>query len=226
MDTSPEPTSTTFRGVLFDLDGVIIHSEPLHEEAMRIVFREMDLAVPDSRLREFKGTSERDTFALVAREYSDGRFQGPEIHAAKQEIFEKGLPSVSLIHGFRSYAERLQAEEIPTAVVTSATRHNCDLVLRLLDIAHLFAYTVSADEVTHAKPHPEPYITGALHLGLDPRDCLVIEDAERGAEAALAAGCKVAGLTTTLEAEDLRNAGCQWVAADYPTLLQEMKWPG
>lgn len=192
---------------------------------MRTVFREMELAVPENRFREFKGTSERDTFALVAREYSDGRFQGPEIHAAKQKLFEKGLPTVALIHGFREYAERLKARGIPCAVITSATRHNCDLVLEILKISDLFTHTVSADEVTHAKPHPEPYLTGASHLGLPPRECLVIEDAERGAESALAAGCQVAGLATTLGKEDLRNAGCTWVASDYPELTRIMKWP-
>jgi HAD superfamily hydrolase (TIGR01509 family) len=218
-------SSPSFRGVLFDLDGVIIHSEPLHEEAMRTVFRKMDLAVPESRYREFKGTSERDTFQLVAREYSNGRFQGPEIHAAKQEIYEKGLTGVSLIRGFREYAEKLRELEIPAAVVTSATRYNCNLVLTILGIGDLFTSTLSADEVTRAKPDPEPYITGAFHLGLDPRDCLVIEDAERGAESALAAGCQVAGLATTLDKEDLRKAGCLWTANDYPELVETMGWP-
>tara|TARA_R100000027_G_scaffold67755_1_gene68579 strand:- start:6247 stop:6915 length:669 start_codon:yes stop_codon:yes gene_type:complete len=213
------------KGVLFDLDGVIIHSEPLHDEAMRSVFRSMNLKVPEHRFREFKGTSERDTFSLVAREYSNGRFEGPEIQAAKQELYEKGLPEVPVIPGLHRYLDLLKSQSIPAVVVTSATRHNCDTVINTLGLTSYFVATISADDVTHAKPNPEPYRTGAKALDLSPRDCLVIEDAERGVEAAIAAGCPVAGLSTTLERADLVLAGCQWVAADYGELQQIMGWP-
>jgi HAD superfamily hydrolase (TIGR01509 family) len=221
----PSLDQDSIRGVLFDLDGVIIDSEPLHETAMRQVFRKMELAVPESRFREFKGTSERDTFALVAHEYAEGRFTGTEIHEAKQKIYEKGLPEVSLIGGFTDYVELLRAHDIPAVVVTSATRYNCDMVLRSHGIASFFVDTISADDITHAKPDPEPYRAGSERLGLSPRQCLVIEDSERGSESALAARCRLAGLTTTLSEADLRTAGCEWIAADFHSLLRTMKWP-
>lgn len=220
--TRPAPP---FDAVLFDLDGVVIDSEPLHEEAMRRTFRRLELAVPLERFREFKGTAERDTFALVAREYARGRFTGPEINEAKQTLYAAGLPDVPFVAGFPAYAELLREKGIPAALVTSATRANTGTVIDSRGLGDLFRAVVTAEDVERAKPDPEPYRTGARRLRLPPEKCLVIEDAERGIESARAAGCPVAGLATTLDPEDLRAAGCDWVAADFDRLRSVMGWP-
>jgi sugar-phosphatase len=70
---------------------------------------------------------------------------------------------------------------------------------------------VTSSEVTHGKPHPEPYLKAAAKLGLAPADCIVVEDAPAGVEAGKAAGARVIGFPTTMKAETLKAAGADWI---------------
>jgi HAD superfamily hydrolase (TIGR01509 family) len=92
--------------------------------------------------------------------------------------------------GARELLRRLKAAGVPCALVTMSYRRMAEAVVRSLP-AGSFAAVVTGDEVEHGKPHPEPYLTAAALLGVEPSECVVIEDTSTGAAAGLAAGCRV-----------------------------------
>lgn len=97
---------------------------------------------------------------------------------------------IELIAGAKELLTEIAAAGIPAALVSASTRRVVDACLGSIG-AHHFRHTVSGDDVVNPKPHPEPYLTAARLLGVDPADCAVIEDSPSGTAAAAAAGCRV-----------------------------------
>jgi len=120
---------------------------------------------------------------------------------------------------------RLRAEcGRPSALglTTSATRRDQQRTFALFDLTPYFAVVVTADDVTHPKPNPEPYLTTAQRLDVTPASCLVIEDSTHGVMSAQRAGCTVAGLATSFSAERLVEAGALVAATDFGTLAHHL----
>jgi beta-phosphoglucomutase-like phosphatase (HAD superfamily) len=90
-----------------------------------------------------------------------------------------------------------------------------NFVLDELGVAERFVVKINSEQVTKAKPDPEPYLLGAAQLGVAPSACLIHEDTVGGVQAGIAAGAAVAAVTTTVAAEPLREAGAHWVVADF-----------
>ena len=92
-----------------------------------------------------------------------------------------------------------------------------------------FEPLIIGDECSHAKPHPEPYLAAMRYLGLQPEDCLAVEDSPSGASAACAAGVRTLGITSTQEGSKLREAGCAELIRDFddPAFWRELeRWSG
>lgn len=178
--------------VLWDMDGLLVDSEPLwtiaeSELAIRlggtwdeqvkaaVVGTRLDIAVP-AILRWFgaEPTPERvasTSFALMDR---------------MVELYGQALP---LMPGAGDLLARLRADGVPVALVSSSFRVLVDAALAT-GIGP-FELTLAGDEVTQGKPHPEPYLTTAYRLGVDPTRCVVLEDSPAGVVSGLAAGCAV-----------------------------------
>jgi HAD superfamily hydrolase (TIGR01509 family) len=176
--------------VLFDMDGVLIGSEPTHRAAAQTALREHGLAVPDDAdwERVFLGRPDRD--GLVAW-FAQHRLVADiaALLAAKQiGVAARLAAAVTPCADGQWLARALHRRGVPLALVTAARRTELDLVLRRCDLGGAFAATVSADEVAVGKPDPAPYLHGAAALGIPARACLVIEDAVPGLCAAEAAG--------------------------------------
>ena len=178
--------------VLWDMDGLLVDSEPLWTVAevelarrlggewddavkARVVGTRLDVAVPEI----LSWFGHEPTPDLV-------RSTGRELLARVVELFGGDLP---LLPGAAVLLASVAEEGIPQALVSSSYRVLVDAVL-----AHgvgPFALTVAGDEVAHGKPHPEPYLTAASRLGVDPARCVVLEDSPSGVAAGEAAGCAV-----------------------------------
>jgi len=138
--------------------------------------------------------------------------------AETAEVERREREDLSDIVALPGAAEVLRAiPEDRWTMVTSATRELAEIRLRVagLPIPKNF---VTADDLHHGKPHPEPYLKGAAVLRTPPRDCLVIEDAPSGVRSAKAAGAKVLALSTTIPAAELRTAGADWLAGNLASL--------
>ncbi len=185
--------SRTIDAVLFDMDGVLVDSEPVHERVTIEALNAYGLPMPDDAQwqRIFLGRPDRDGlrdwFALH-------RIDLPveTIMADKLARFEARFED--LVQPFEDgqwLARELHARDVPLALVTGARRDEADLVLRHYCLSSVFRATVTADDVTVGKPDPEPYLSGARLLGVSPDRCLIIEDSFAGVTSANAVDAEV-----------------------------------
>lgn len=178
--------------VLWDMDGLMVDSEPLwtvaETELARslggiwtaeikslVIGTRLDLAVP----------TVLDWFGVEPTVQRVQTTSAWLLHRMV-ELFAGSLPVLPGVHGLLA---ELHAEGVPMALVSSSYRVLVDAALA--QGLGPFATTVAGDEVTHGKPSPEPYITAAARLGVDPRRCVVLEDSPAGVASAEAAGCAV-----------------------------------
>ncbi|WP_341777960.1 HAD-IA family hydrolase [Lysinibacter cavernae] len=190
---SDSPFTRTVEGVLFDMDGTLIDSTPAvircwirlaEEEGFDPRFLENNHGTPAAQILEQVLPPERIPAAL----------------ARIIELEETDLEGVVALPGAQELLDSLPADK--HAIVTSCTRN---LALRRLKQAGLRApeTIVTFDDVTLGKPHPEPFELGASLLGLDPRNCIVFEDAPAGLAAGAAAGCTTIAIAGTHPGEHL-----------------------
>ncbi len=183
--------------LIFDMDGVIVHSNPLHCEAWAAFNRRYGLETTPGMLERMYG---RRNDWIVRDFFGDGLTED-EIAArgaAKEEIYREMLGSrmeESLVPGVRAFLDRFRGA--PMALATNAEPENVDFVLDRAGLRQYFRVVVDGHQVSHPKPHPEIYLRAAELLGIAPANCIVLEDSHTGVEAARAAGMRVAGLGTT-----------------------------
>jgi HAD superfamily hydrolase (TIGR01509 family) len=178
---------TDYAAVLWDLDGTIIDSEPLwmageHELAERYgaAWTEEDgLALVGNTLIE-SGRYIKDRLGADMSPEEIVDFLVLRLAAALRE-------DIPWRPGARGLIEALAAQDVPQALVTMSYASIAEPVAAVLP----FGTVVTGDAVTHGKPHPEPYLLAAERLGVDPADCLAVEDSRTGATSANAAGCHV-----------------------------------
>ena len=178
------------RAVLFDMDGVLIDSEPTHRAAAQAALRERGLAVPDDAdwERVFLGRPDRDGLLEWFAQHQIVADIETLLAAKQVGVASRLAVEVTACADGQWLARALHRRGVPLALVTGARQTEVDLVLRRFDLGGVFAATVSADDVAVGKPDPAPYLRGAAALGIPARECLVIEDAVPGLRAAEAAG--------------------------------------
>lgn len=185
-------TDEVFDAVIFDLDGTLIDSTPAVTRAWRAWATEFGLAVD---LPRDHGTPS----ASVVRAVMPEDLHGPGMRRIT-ELELADLHDVSVLPGaVEALASLAHAKN---AIATSCT---VPLAEARMGAAQLVppSVLVTADDVVHGKPHPEPFLLAAQRLGVDPRRCLVVEDAPKGLEAAQAAGCFTLAVVTTTPREAL-----------------------
>lgn len=186
----------TFRcaAVLFDLDGVLVDSTRSVERQWRLWAEEHNID-PEKILKIAHGRRTVEVIQLLAPHL--------ELETEVRRVEEREADDTHGVAVMPGAAGLLKAvPEGLWAVVTSGTTHLATSRLRHANLP-VPKVLVSADEVKEGKPHPEPYLMGARLLGRQAADCLVIEDAPAGIEAAHAAGMKAIGLTSTFSASEL-----------------------
>lgn len=194
------------------MDGVLIDSTP----AVARVWRQWALEHGLDPQEVVAAAHGRPSLSTV-RQYlpqCDADTENREVERREMEDLE----GVVLLPG----AQELLAELPPDrwTIVTSSTRNLATLRLRAagLSIPEKF---ITATDIVHGKPHPEPYSRAAVLLGFSPTDCIVIEDVPAGVQAGKAAGARVIGFTTTVSGEELVNAGANWIAENCAAISLE-----
>ncbi|MFA9476722.1 HAD family hydrolase [Phycisphaerales bacterium AB-hyl4] len=208
------------KAIVFDFDGVLVDSEPLHYEAMLAVAKPLGVTF-DYReyLNDLIGFDDRDAMrtilAKAGQTVSETEVDEPlrELMDEKQRAFEQRVAKgIEPIPGAMELLDAAAAA-MPVAIASGATRADIELILGQLGRLDQFTTIVTADDVERSKPAPQSYVLAVQRLAethpellLSPRECLAIEDTAAGLASAHAAGLRTLGLTTTSPAESLRQA--------------------
>ncbi len=204
------------KAVIFDMDGVVIDSEPLHERSSRLVFAQHNLEIEDEVFADFKGSTDRTILEyLVAENGLD--LEVDELLQQKRLTYASLIDELQPIPGVISFINRI-TDDFRLALTTSASRRNKELAFSKFNLHSFFEVVVTSNDITNPKPDPEPYQLTTHQLGLAPGECLVIEDSFNGVRSAFQAGCTVAGITTSFSADALREAGAHLVFDNYQEL--------
>lgn len=178
-----------YAGYIFDLDGTLIDSMPMHYESWCEALRnasfphrfEEDLfyslgGVPTARIIEI----------LNARHHTN--LDPSAMARAKEEIYLRRLPQIPLLEPVVEFARARHAAGRPTAVASGGSRPVVEAALRATEIRDLFSVITTPEDVVHGKPAPDLFLLAAQRMGVPPHQCIVFEDAEPGRQAAVAAG--------------------------------------
>ncbi|MFE2142741.1 HAD family hydrolase [Streptomyces sp. NPDC059456] len=175
--------------VIFDLDGTLVDSEPnYYESGRRTLARHGVTGFTWEQHARFIGIGTLETLEILRDRYG---IEAPveqllaEQNAAYLELARTGTEAFPEM---RRFVERLHAEGVPMAVASGSSREAIDAVLAGTGLDALLTTVVSAEEVPHGKPAPDVFLEAARRLGADPADCVAVEDAAPGAQAARAAG--------------------------------------
>jgi HAD superfamily hydrolase (TIGR01509 family) len=179
--------------VIFDLDGTLVDSEPLSAVAWRRVLA-VHGDVSDAEIRAAQGLRFAESYAKFARVVPLPPLA--VIWSDYSELLYASYDDELVSFGDAvTTARRLQADGVPLALATSSQRERLERTLTAADLDGLFAVTVAGDEVARGKPAPDGYLAATRLLGVDPADCVAIEDSQAGIDAAKAAGIPVLGVS-------------------------------
>lgn len=182
------------KAVIFDMDGVIIDSEPIHLEVDIQTFKDLGCDISSEELEKYVGATNEYMFADIKKKYNINK-SIEEIINNKVEMTKNKVIQMDLnpIDGIRELLNDLKNENIPTAIASSSPRDFIDVVISKFKLRDYFTYIISGEEVENGKPAPDIYLEAAKKLRLSPDDCIVIEDSRNGVIAAKTAGMKCIG---------------------------------
>ncbi|MEV7728034.1 HAD family phosphatase [Streptomyces sp. NPDC087917] len=177
--------------VIFDLDGTLVDSEPNYYESGRVTLERH--GVPDFTWEEhsrFIGIGTLETLEILKERHALRAPVGQLLEEQNAAYLELARRRTDAFPEMRRFVERLHAEGVPMAVASGSSREAIDAVLAGTGLDAVLTTVVSAEEVAHGKPAPDVFLEAARRLGVAPADCVVVEDAAPGAEAARAAGMR------------------------------------
>jgi HAD superfamily hydrolase (TIGR01509 family) len=192
------------KGIVFDMDGVLVDSEPVHIDAWNEVFEKFDLHFSHEWFNNWIGISDRNFTAKIIEEYNIPT-EPDTLLQDKRRVFEaKIMQSISAHKGVKELMPKLH--KFDKAVATSSNRSGAMISLTSADLIHYFKKIVTADDVLNHKPNPDCYLKAAHDLGFEPSECIGIEDSVSGIKAAKSAGLFIIGIATSLPAHFLTEA--------------------
>lgn len=181
------------KAIIFDMDGVIIDSEPLHFEVEKALAEKLGGKLDDDLHETFVGTTDYSMWDKLKKMF-DFQPSVEEIVELKKEMFVERIDEVKLMDNFRELVSSMYDEGYPMAVASSNNRKIVDMIIEKFDLVKYMKFVISGEEVDKGKPDPEIFLTAAKKMNVEAEDCLVIEDATSGVKAAKAAGMKCVGL--------------------------------
>lgn len=214
------------KSIIFDFDGVVVDSEPLYERAETELFLSYGIQIQTVDLMDTKGLSEKMYLDIIKKRY--------HINAPTDELMKKGRrilkrifsKELRYIHGFREFYQQIQTN-YKTALVTSSSRNLLEWIFKFTPIRNHFSTIVTAEDVTHSKPHPEPYLNACRLLNVKPAECIVIEDSINGVNSAKNAGAMTIALKGKCTPARFENA--DYTVSNYSeiaTLIESINQAG
>jgi HAD superfamily hydrolase (TIGR01509 family) len=203
-----------FQGMIFDLDGVVVDSHPIHLRAWKRLFCLLGRPLADHQLDFILDGHRREQ---ILRHYL-GDVPLKELREyglTKEKLFREESNDAQPIAGVLAFLGVLEQAGIKKAIASSARRERAEYMLQRLDIARRFDAVVTADDLAADKPDPHIFCLAGERLGLCPSNTLVAEDAISGVKAARAAGMRCIGIASHCRAQLLLGAGADKVFGDF-----------
>jgi HAD superfamily hydrolase (TIGR01509 family) len=196
-----------YKAVLFDMDGVIVDSEPLHVAAFQTILKRYGHDLSKEKYKQhFAGRTDEAGF----KQYFDFIGESVELPVIMDEkaraYLELAADQLVPYPGVIDFIRDLVLHDIPLALVTGSLRAEAEATLKAFNLTNSFEVIIAAEDISQSKPSPEGYLKAAKTLGCEPIDCIVIEDAPSGVKAASAAGMRCLAITTTHTEEELQEA--------------------
>ena len=211
------------KAVIFDMDGVICHTNPTHADAFKIFFTKYGI---EANEEDFKAHMYGKNNSYIMSHFFDREIKGEELlklEDEKESMFREVYgPIIKPVNGYIDFLDKLKAAGIKTAVATSAPRANMDLIMTGLILGDKMDSFMSSEDVTAHKPDPQVYLKTAKKLDINPSNCIVFEDSYSGAMAGLNAGMKVVAVLTSHTKEELPK--CDVYINDFTEITMQDIW--
>jgi len=193
------------KAVLWDLDGVLVDTAPFHFEAWQELFQSLGKGFADADFRRTFGLRNDAILGDILGELAPAEVG--RLAQKKEELYREKIEGrVTAIPGAMGLLRRLQQRGRKSAIVSSTTRENVRVVLGSLGLEGVFEAVVAEEDAPRGKPDPQGFLVAAQKLGVEAEECVVIEDAPGGVEAAKRAGMRCIGVTTSRPREALAGA--------------------
>jgi len=193
------------KAVIFDMDGVIVDTEKYHEMAYRRVSDIAGSKINDKEVVKLKGVTAVEIFQYLFKKHNIKK--NPKKYALiKDNVYRSFLKNIRPLPGVLNLLKRLKKKKIKIALASSGSRLNVQFILKKLKIKTYFDAVVNGEQVKKGKPNPEIFLKAAKELKVNPKECIVIEDAVNGVKAAKKANIYCAAITTTFPRSKLKDA--------------------
>ncbi|HTS38012.1 MAG TPA: HAD family phosphatase [Candidatus Solibacter sp.] len=202
--------------LIFDLDGVLVDSEPLHQRAKEQAFAEFGIVLEQSDYDDIKGRPDEATLREILEARGVPHVLA-ELTERKRAFFQAIQHELQAVVGAVEFIHWAR-QRFCIALATSSTSRNRDLAFGVLGVGDHFESVVDAGRHRIPKPNPEVFEVAMADLRLKPEDCWIIEDSINGIRAAKAAGCVTVGITTTFGRAKLQKAGADLVVDSFEEL--------
>jgi HAD superfamily hydrolase (TIGR01509 family) len=211
------------KGIILDMDGVIVNSEPIHEKAEMQICHEFGMDVSKSEWDGFRGKKLEDIFSYASKKYGTGQEPIEQMIERKIDLYlSLALKDMELVAGVYEFLQALRKTGYSYALTTSGRKFQQEKILAKFNLSGFFEVMVTSEDVSHGKPSPEPYLITTARLGENPAECLVVEDSDNGVISAKSAGCRVCGITTTFNKQRLESAGADLVVNNFYELSKTL----
>jgi beta-phosphoglucomutase len=209
------------KGVLFDMDGVLVDSEPFICKAAIMMFSELGISASPEDFQPFVGMGENRYIGGVAERHGI-TVDIEQVKARTYKIYEEIVKDrLSPLPGAHEFISRCTDKGFRLALATSADRIKMEVNLKEIGLSQdLFHTIITGLDVEKKKPFPDIYLKAAENLGLKPVNCLVVEDAVSGIKAGKDAGCRCLAVTSSFDASALKDA--DWICESLLNVPEEV----
>lgn len=196
-----------YKAVLFDMDGVIVDSEPLHFASFQATLQRFGRKLDDTQYkRHFMGKTDEEGLKQYFEFMGEMAHPDAILDEKARSYLELAADQLVAYPGVLEFIRDLASRQVPLALVTGSLRAEAEITLKTFGLTDLFSVVIPAEDISRSKPDPEGYLKGAKALGVAPADCVILEDAASGVKAAKAAGIRCVAVTNTHSAEELHEA--------------------
>lgn len=203
-------------GIVFDLDGTLADTEPLHIDTWLVILNNLGLKLDESWMHQWIGLSDRLVAEHVCEQYLKGQSVEGLQHLKQQTYRNRAITEVKLFDQVEDYLHEI-TQFVPIALATNSSQDDVSAVFQATNLQRHLKVIVTANDVTNLKPHPEPYQSASFKMGLQPSLCFALEDSPAGIHSAKSAGLFAIGVENSHPSEKLKEANL--IFSDTPKAL-------